>query len=274
MRKVFSNSTLDDTLAEKGWVKVSLLNETEVDSLIRFYKERESFQKQPGLHFSLASNNYGFRKEVNEAIAEVLSSKAEALFNNYRMLYANFMIKEPGAEGNFPLHQDWTYVNEEEFRSVAIWIALTDNNEQTGCLHVVEQSHLWGNAYRGPGLSWKFENVTESLRKNLLPLPLKAGEALVWDHRLIHASNPNTAAYARLAATAILVPQEATAFHFVKEFVPQESVCRYEVDTDFFLRYTMQNLKELNVTLAVKYPERHQPYTDSDLQLLTNQAAV
>ncbi len=273
MRKVLLDETLEKNLSEHGWVKVTFLDQLTVSALTEFYLQRQNFQKRAGLHFSLASNNYQFRKEVNDAISSAFSKKSNQLFVDYRMLYGNFMIKEPGLEGNFPLHQDWTYVNEPQFRSVAVWVALTDTDEQKGCLQFVEQSHLWGNTARGPGLSWKFENVTTELRQKLFPVPLKAGEALIWDHRLIHASNPNTAPHARLAATAIYIPCEAEAIHFVKKFEPQEKMCRYKVDTDFFLRYTIQNLDSLNMQAAEETPIFHYPYTISDLPANQNKSA-
>ena len=44
---------------------------------------------------------------------------------------------------------------------------------------------------------------------------LKAGEAIVWDHRLAHASPPNLTDTPRIAVTAIITPKDKQTLHCV-----------------------------------------------------------
>lgn len=266
MRRIFKNDDLEKSICDKGWAKVQLLGNAEIQQLIDFYLPRRALQQRPGTHYTLASQNYNFRKEVNQVIGETFGTAANNTFDNYRMLYANFMIKEPGPEGVFPIHQDWTYVHEPGFRSVAIWAALTDNDETTGCLHVVEGSHLWGDEPRGPFIPWKFEKVSEQVKQKLKPVPIHAGEAIIWDHRLIHASQPNISSAARMVATAIYVPAESQAIHFSGERQNEELMCMRNVDTDFFLRYTVQNMSEMQIPVSSVLPSKHHPYSETEFE--------
>jgi hypothetical protein len=221
-----------------------------------FYNSLATPQKR-GTHVTMFYPDYDYRKKVDTKIKELCASKVEEMMNNFRALYSNFMIKESGAEGDFPLHQDWTYVDEEKFSSYAFWIPLQNVNENNGALHVVRGSHRLLTRLRGPFVQEPFQQVSAAIKsKYSESINLKAGEALVWDHRLLHFSLPNISASPRLAFTLIAVPQKAPVFHY---FGLQEtggtSIEKYLVDTDFYLHYTIGKRPEGVELLETKKQE-------------------
>jgi hypothetical protein len=62
---------------------------------------------------------------------------------------------------------------------------------------------------------------------------MKAGEALIYDHRLIHASGENKTDEIRLAAVFGIIPEDANMFYYHKK--DETSVEVYESNKEFFL---------------------------------------
>lgn len=68
-------------------------------------------------------------------------------------------------------------------------------------------------------------------------LPVKSGEAVIYNHRLLHYSMPNNSNKVRPAINLSMVPQNTAMIHYT---VPEgtEGVHRYEIeDNDFFIYY-------------------------------------
>jgi hypothetical protein len=69
----------------------------------------------------------------------------------------------------------------------------------------------------------------------MVTVPMEAGDVLVHDHRLLHASEPNQSRRARLVAALALVPESTPTIHF-RQTGPGELV-RYDLDDQFFVDY-------------------------------------
>lgn len=108
------------------------------------------------------------------------------------------VIKWPGRSFSIPWHQDG--INDglvlDPGRSVAAWLALTDALPDMGCLRVVP-----GSPARGY-MPYEAEPATGATRGRALgvvlppgsvvrPVPVRAGDGLLMDPRLLHSSGPN-----------------------------------------------------------------------------------
>ncbi|MCX4738715.1 phytanoyl-CoA dioxygenase family protein [Streptomyces antibioticus] len=115
------------------------------------------------------------------------------------------VVKWPGRPFEVPWHQDG--INDrlelDPLRSLAAWLALTDADAASGCLHVVPGSH------RGGYLPYAVEAVTGAARGRALgvhvtdgapvePVPVRAGSGLLMDTRLVHSSPSNLGTGARV----------------------------------------------------------------------------
>lgn len=270
---VFKDERIQQEIKSKGYAVVRLVEDGVVQELMDFYSTLDNTAKK-GTHVTMFNPSYEYRKKVDNKIKELCAATAEGLMNGYRVLYTNFMVKEPGMEGNFPLHQDWTYVDENQFSSYAFWIPLSDVNDTNGALHVVNGSHRFITALRGPYVHEPFSGISETIKeKYSTPVNLRAGEALIWDHRLIHFSKPNNTNTPRIAFTLIMVPNTAPIIHcFGVDRSETGQIEVYNVDTDFFMHYTISK-RPTGVTLAKQV---EQPRKDFDLEefskVYTNQA--
>jgi hypothetical protein len=82
-------------------------------------------------------------------------------------------------------------------------------------------------------------------------LNMKAGEALIYDHRLFHASYPNKTDDLRVATVFGIIPQDAQMYYY---FGDGDAVNVYESSVDFFMEGNIQKgpevLKKVNTINA------------------------
>lgn len=228
---------LNQELEQHGYSVIPFLNEEACAELSELYA-RHSSKTDSGFFCTMFSESEDERRLVDAGLKKILGPHLKRLFTDHEPLFGNFMVKEPGAQSDWPVHQDWTYVDETVSDSFAIWIPLVELDSRTGHLCMVPGSHNIRNLVRGPGVTDPFRHLHELIREELnVPLEMKAGEAAVWNHRTLHFSNPNLSEQTRVAATIILVPKGVETFHFWKESsVEQTSVEQFDVNSEFFLR--------------------------------------
>jgi hypothetical protein len=177
----------------------------------------------------------------------VVFPKLEPLLKNYMPIFGNLMIKHGMNDYFMPLHSDWTYVNEDEFRSIAAWVPLVDADENNGCLGVIEGSHKVISKIRGPRIQLSgYVNDKNWVKKYGKLLPVKAGTAIIFDHALMHYSPANNTSQSRPALNLSMVPEETEIVHYC---IPEGSteVEMYRVEgSEFFLKYSNFQRPETN----------------------------
>lgn len=239
-RPLLRDAALDRRLEEHGWVAVDLLERRQVRSLRRAYRRLDhrltvdrSFAA--GFHATIIDDRVGYREAVHQAIAAAVMPRVHELFDAVELTLTNFVVKAPGAAA-VPNHVDWTFVDESRHRSVSVWMPLCDTGPTTGAIGVLDGSH------RAVGFVRAAANPTYQQTDDFgsaLPgrqlVPLRAGQAVVFDHRLVHFSSPHEGRRDRVAVTFELVPAEAPVLHF--EQLAPGRFRRHTVEPEFFIRY-------------------------------------
>jgi len=221
-------------LAAVGYVVRPLLGDREIDALARAATEHVP---RPLDRFWSASRDPDkqLRRAVHEAVLAVLREPLLACFPDYRPVLCSLVAKPGGtAAGAVPLHQDWSFVDDGEWVSLNVWCPLEDVDEQNGCLQVVPASHRAARQPRAAGAPFAFESIEPVLRRHLRSVPVRAGQALFFDHCLIHCSPPNRTRSVRTAATAALVPR-AAPLRYYHQAGPDAEVRAFEVSDDVHL---------------------------------------
>jgi hypothetical protein len=244
VRRVFRDDSMDRRFDEAGYVIVPLLTAVEVTRL------RQTFAIQhpetlPAFYNSMFRGvDESHRRAVYEAIREQFEPKIDALFDDYRPCVGLFLVKEPSQpESKVPMHVDPSFVDEHEYISVNIWCPLGDVDEVNGCLHVVPGSHRHNVLLRpinptNPTGEHPFHQVIPLLLKKYThKVEMAAGEAVIYNSRLLHGSGPNMSSQRRVAAGCVAVPREARLLYSI--ITPPMKAEIYEVDDTFFWRYQM-----------------------------------
>jgi hypothetical protein len=239
MIPVFHNTTLQKEFELKGYVVIErLLTIAALNELKTLFEKYQSKFEGP-FHTSHFSSDVVYKKEVHEAIAAIVFACAGKYLEGYAPVFGNFMIKNPDPAAAMDLHADWAYVDETKYSSAAIWIPLIDVNEENGCLGVIEGSHTITNLIRGPRIRQSTGDHHIAWQKRLgTLLPIKAGDAIIYNHRLLHYSHPNKTSVIRPAINLSIVPVQAECIHYC---MPEgtEDIHLYSVpDSNFYIQYT------------------------------------
>jgi len=239
-KHIFVDPSLQTHFDEKGYVTVDFLNPEEVEALSNFYQHTTSSEMK-GFHASMFHQSQVYKTTVDQHIRKIVGAKIGQYLHNYYPLYANFMVKEPGKDSEMKIHQDWAYVDESKYSSLAIWFPLINLSPENGALFFIEGNHHIENPIRGMGIACPYEHLEKRLHESFLKeIPLKAGQAIIWHHRLVHWSPPNLSNQRRIAATSILVPQNVDIYHFYRDFNwPQNKAEKFLVDNAFFMNYNI-----------------------------------
>lgn len=230
-RQYLKDAHLDKRLAEDGYVVIPFLSEKEVQSLKQVFGE--AHPEQPAPFYATAHHqDSDFRKKMSAAISEVLKPHCELVFHECNLLGASFISKSKDDASKLQPHQDWNIVDETEFRSFNLWIPLVDLTEENGAIEVLPKSHDWVRGYRHSSIDCAYRKVHDLVWENMKPLYMKAGEALIYDHSLLHASKANQTEEKRIACASGVMPAEAEMFFYWNN---NGAVEQYKSNVEFFM---------------------------------------
>ena len=233
MRKTFKNDLKETQFKKDGYVIVDLLSESEADYLRNFFQENEKKAKRV-FYTTTSTLDKDYRLKMDSAIRRVTHEKLNTLLVDYEVLYASYIVKKRGFKARIDLHADWQFTEEPTFPAMNVWIALNDLRLRSGTLKVVPASHKLVDQLRGPNYRLKSELYKQE--DNLVTLPLKKGQAVIYDIRLLHASANNLLKDKRIVASALVVPKEAPSiYHYFNEKIPEQPEFIHEVDRKFYI---------------------------------------
>jgi ectoine hydroxylase-related dioxygenase (phytanoyl-CoA dioxygenase family) len=161
----------------------------------------------------------GLRSPVCQQVAEdgrVMTLIEDVVKPGIAIYSVKLIAKPPFSEIPCHWHQDDAYyVKQAQSETrMSVWVPLQDAHEQNGCLWIVPGSHAWGlqehanKSYGQCRLSMDEAEIQEVLDKQSVPVPVKAGSAVLFSALLWHGSKGNqTAAVRRAFITSY---QEAT----------------------------------------------------------------
>ena len=217
MRTIFKNSAHQEQYSRDGFIRYPLLNSQEVADLLAVYKQLNSGLEGNKFYTSHTSGDVAYKTKVDQAIKEVLVPKLGDIFEDYKPVFAFYLVKSQGSE-TLDLHLDWQFVDERKHVGFNMWCPLVDVKKENGAIFAIPGSHNHIKILRGyntPNPMWYVDGKLDD--KQIVTLPLSAGEALIFDLRLVHGAWPNTLPEQRIAVGMVAIPQEAETLHFWTE---------------------------------------------------------
>lgn len=233
-----------------GYCLIDLLDSDALSNLESYYHNSEFGKKRKeGFSISLDESNVSEIKNAQETILANVLPKLDGVLNDYKAFTASYVVKEPGKKNIVPPHQDWSFVDEAENFSCTVWIPLLDVDMFNGGLGVIKGSHRLFKHYRSspsPQSQSPFADHIFTLFPFVEIIEVKAGQALVFDNRLLHASPPNISDKTRIGVGIGVTSKDAPLRHYFQ--IPNktpELISEYEVDSSFFLNYNNKQLSEI-----------------------------
>lgn len=249
MRRLLINDELEKQFHRDGFITLDLLSEDKVIELFQLISDlnqghiKNSIEENSTYKLSFFNNDLEFKKKVFDTLTAFFQPIVDKHLKNYKPLIINIFDKEP-SKGEVPIHQNWTFVDEDKYTSVSVWIPLVNVSRENGTLEVVKGTHKILSKYRSPSLPWVFDDLNDILKKKYLePFELKIGQAAIIDDGILHWSSENKTDVVRTAVQLIMIPEEADAIHYHQE-VGEEYTKVYKVDPEFFMQFNMKEIPD------------------------------
>lgn len=236
-RRAFLDPGLDAAIQRDGYVVVDDFLAAEQVQRLHDLLDPSIGDDHEGLVFSNMITDPEARARVERGIGEVVGPPLLGLLDRYRLAASLFVLKLPGDAGRRIWHADPALVDERRFTSISAWCPLTDVDEHNGAFTVIEGSHQEIPIVRGgveiQGLLFPSEDeVTARCGGTRRPLRMRAGQALLYEHRLAHGSPPNQGDRRRWAVNVPAIPVEAPLIHYIRQADGEVDV--YQLPDDYF----------------------------------------
>jgi len=159
--------------------------------------------------------------------------------------HTKLMQKEPKVGGAWEWHQDYGYWYKNEFlfpdQMISVMTAVTDANQQNGCLQVIKGSHKMGrieHGFSGEQVGASQHYVDLALKTmELVYVELEAGDALFFHPNLLHRSEANLSETARWSLISVYnrsanVPynEPSKSSTVPLQMVPDEALLTWETE--------------------------------------------
>lgn len=177
----------------------------------------------------LSSNNI-----VKKYHSEILESKINT--SQIDIYPVAHIFKPFGKKGDI-WHQDASIVDERIDFSLNVWTPLVNSNRLNGCIWVFPGSHISEVYFRQFGFNPIQGEIEAIMRKQMIPINVKAGEILLFYRNIVHGSSINYLPKTRIAVESIMVPKQVQFYNYHRDdSILKNSILGYKVDMEHFLR--------------------------------------
>ncbi len=220
----------------RGYTLQPFLDPADIEALRTLH--RETLPAGTSEYYVTAfSSDIAGKRHICECIRAIVESKMAKLAPGYRILNASFVTKKAGStRGRLALHQDYSLVDHEQNLGLNVWIPLCDVDTTNGCMRMVDYSREFHHISATPPNPSPYDPLRPELEANYLTdVPMAGGTAVLFDTRILHATEENRTAADRVAVFLNLYPENAAPrLHFWNPKEPNRLEV-FEVDSEFMI---------------------------------------
>ena len=127
---------------------------------------------------------------------KILNAVESLIGKNILVCGTTLFIKNPHEKGFVSYHQDAKYIGLEPHNWVTAWVAITDSNEENGCMKMWSGSHKdnlkdHDQMFNEGNLLTRGQTVNNVPKKNVKSLILTAGQMSLHHPKVVHGSELN-----------------------------------------------------------------------------------
>ena len=179
---------------------VAPINVLSLKEVKRIKEEIEHIEKKwPNELIGLGRNNVHYISPVFDQVchnSKILDAVESIIGKNILVGGTTLFIKDPDAKGFVSWHQDAKYIGFEPYNWVTAWLAITDANEENGCMRMWLGSHKekikdHKDTYDKNNLLTRGQTVENVPIEETALNILKPGQLSLHHPMIVHGSGPN-----------------------------------------------------------------------------------
>lgn len=237
-----------------GYVKIpALIDNNDIIELKEYFNKNLNYNLQNsiyGMYVSLDDPNKQASLQAMQTIQNKIVPNLNNHLKNYKTHLGSYLVKMPNPYSFTYPHQDWLFIdnnNKEDF-SCTVWISLEDIDKDEGSLGFIKGSQQFVNNIIGlpsPEIKTATMGHEELLLSYLQVEKVKAGDALLFNNKTIHAAFPNNSTINRIAIGIGITPLDSTLYHYFLKPKTTNKIYKLKVEPEFFSNYNNQSLRKL-----------------------------
>ena len=128
--------------------------------------------------------------------SKILDAVQSLIGENILVCGTTLFIKNPNEKGFVSYHQDAKYIGLEPHNWVTAWVAITNSNENNGCMRMWSGSHKdnlkdHDQKFNEGNLLTRGQTIKNVPKKETTPLVLEAGQMSLHHPKVVHGSEVN-----------------------------------------------------------------------------------
>ena len=128
--------------------------------------------------------------------SKILDAVEDIIGKNILVGGTTLFIKDPDKKGFVSFHQDAKYIGFEPNNWVTAWLAITDSNEENGCMRMYSGTHkkdlkVHNEKFNDGNLLTRGQTVENVPIEQTEPVILKAGQMSLHHPKIVHGSDIN-----------------------------------------------------------------------------------
>ena len=163
-------------------------------------------KKWPDELVGLGRNNIHYISPIFDQIchnSKILDAVESIIGKDILVGGTTLFIKDPDKKGFVSWHQDAKYIGFEPYNWVTAWLAITDANEENGCMRMWSGSHKekikdHKDTYDENNLLTRGQTVQNVPIEKTIPNILKAGQLSLHHPMIVHGSGANKSKQRRI----------------------------------------------------------------------------
>lgn len=232
---------IDNYLQKNGFIQVKLLDNDAINTLNGICDEIFN-NTRSGFYSSSHFLDLTKSKEVNTILHQLILEKINTILPNIQLLGGTLATKKQNQDV-LEIHQDWQIVDESQYNSYNIWMPLCDTNKTNGTLGLIPGSHKWNNYIRGFNIENPYSKFTKFLMQYSYEPNLQAGEAIIYNHKLLHFSRPN---YSNIPRNVAIIGAKDKEANLIVSIGRDNYIDTYSTTEDDFYCFDSINIANKN----------------------------
>lgn len=254
---LFKSKKTEESFKKNGFITIpNFLSDEDIKKLKTLY-DSLNIENLEEIYTNIKDRDLEVNEKIDHFLKAVFQPSLERYFADFIPGGGVFIVKGTGEKSESTLHQDWNVIDEEKYISCCVWCPLVDVDESNGCLQIIPESNNWFKSIRSSNIRPLFIDF-RTVKKQLIPVPVKKGTAVIFAHNVFHGSKPNYTNSLRPVATVSVISKDATPIHYLKN---EDKIDIVAADKNFYqneVKKIFAGIKpEINVLHQIDFNEKY-----------------